>query len=110
MTITDLEMERVSAKQVSAIAVAMLAIPITHGHGIDTSTTPSFSFPGFHISQEHLTHSAFHNVEMTDYGVISDAELTAQILRIHDKLIEEQSFLDAQAEALLAENLWDLYL
>jgi len=110
MTITDLEMERVSAKQASAIAVALFTIPIAATHGFDRSTIPSLSTPAFQISQESSTYPAFHNVEVMDYGVISDAELAAQMLRIHDKLIEEQVSLDSQAETLLAKNLWDLYL
>jgi len=65
---------------------------------------------GISIDECEIPSSESQSITIHDYHETTDAQLITALTRIHDQLFQEQTNLDNEAEKLLYDNLWDLYV
>ena len=108
MTTTELNLAKISSKQTStAMIVALFASSLAV---TDEAPKVEYSQPQVSVSMGELITPSYHDARISEVSHITDAHLAEAMIGLHEKLISESTELDAQAEKVLCDHLWDLYI
>lgn len=110
MTATDFHLAKLASLQTSAIGVIIMAGSLAPGHIYDAQTDVGLATSGFHINADADLTPSYHSVKITDVTEITDGLIAEAFLGIHEMLASDFDGLDADAEKVLCDSLWDLYI